>query len=103
MHIAYYHSQLSDTRNATDTDTDTDTDTRNAQWEQQTLDELGELLDQVDDSEKLKEKLQLILKVKDAVSFKDFFGKLKSTTEKDIALALIYQATVVQILVFTKK
>ena len=67
-------------------------DTRNAP-----LDELGELLDQVDDSEKLKEKLQLILKVKDAVSFEDFFGKLKSTTEKDIALALIYQATVVQI------
>ena len=69
----------------------------NAQSVQQTLDELGELLDQVDDSENLKEKLQLILKVKDVVSFKDFFGKLKSTTEKDIALALIYQATVVQI------
>ena len=64
---------------------------------------MGELLDQVEDSKKLKEKLQLILKVKDAVSFKEFFGKLKSTTEKDIALALLYQATVEQILVFTKK
>ena len=58
---------------------------------------MGKLLDQVDDSENLKEKLQLILKVKDVASFGDFFGKLKSTTEKDIALALIYQATVVQI------
>ena len=62
-----------------------------------TLDVLGKHLDRVDDSEKLKEKLQLILNVKDAVSFKDFFGKLKNTTEKDIALALIYQATVEQI------
>ena len=64
---------------------------------------MGKLLDQVDDSENLKEKLQLILKVKDVASFEDFFGKLKSTTEKDIALALLYQATVEQILVFTKK
>ena len=64
-----------------------------------TLDELSKLLDQISwqRHEKLKEKLQLILNVKDAVSFEDFFGKLESVTEKDIALALIYQATVVQI------
>ena len=31
-----------------------------------------------------------------------FFSKLKSTTEKDIALALIYQATVQQMLDETK-
>ena len=64
---------------------------------------MSEHLDLVDDSEKLKENLQLILKVRDAVSFKEFFGKLKNTTEKDIALALIYQATVEQILIEMKE
>ena len=64
-----------------------------------TLDEFSKLLDQIiwQRHEKLKEKLELILSVKDAVSFEDFFGKLESVTEKDIALALIYQATVVQV------
>ena len=64
-----------------------------------TLDEFSKLLEQIiwQRHDKLKEKLQLILNIKDAVSFEDLFGKLESVTEKDIALALIYQATVVQI------
>jgi len=33
----------------------------------------------------------MILRVKDVSSFEDLFAKLESTTEKDIALALIFQ------------
>ena len=61
--------------------------------------ELATLLDQVaSDHPRLKEKFKLILNVKDAESFKDFLRKANNNvTEKDIGLALIYQATVVQV------
>ena len=58
------------------------------------------LLDQVLGQAQSKEQLRLILKVKDAASFQEFFHQLRSTTERDIALALIHQATVVQIMCF---
>ena len=60
-------------------------------WQQLAL-----LLDQLSDKDDFKEQLQMILRVKDVSSFEDLFEKLESTTEKDIALALIFQATVVQ-------
>ena len=60
--------------------------------------ELVTLLDQVAGDPRLSEKMQLILDVKNAESFKDFLPKSKNgTAEKDIALALIYQATVAQL------
>ena len=60
--------------------------------------ELVTLLDQVAGDPRLSEKMQLILDVKNAESFKDFLPKSKNATaEKDIALALIYQATVAQL------
>ena len=62
--------------------------------------ELVTLLDQLGSDPRLSEKMQLILDVKNAESFKDFLPKSKNATaEKDIALALIYQATVEQMLV----
>ena len=66
--------------------------------------ELVTLLDQVSsDHPRLKEKFQLILNVKDAESFKDFLRKANhNVTEKDIGLALIYQATVVHVCKFLK-
>ena len=57
--------------------------------------DLPNILDQLLDHSEFKDQLRLILEVKGAASFKDFFGQLRSTTEKDIALALIHQATVV--------
>ena len=57
--------------------------------------DLPNILDQLLDHSEFKDKLRLVLEVKGAASFKDFFGQLGSTTEKDIALALIHQATVV--------
>ena len=60
--------------------------------------ELVTLLDQLAGDPRLSEKMQLILDVKNAESFKDFLPKSKNATaEKDIALALIYQATVAQL------
>ena len=60
--------------------------------------ELVTLLDQVAGDPRLSEKMQLILDVKNAESFKDFLPKSKNATaEKDIALALIYQDTVAQL------
>ena len=62
--------------------------------------ELVTLLDQVaSDHPRLKEKFKLILNVKDADYFEDFLRKAKknNATEKDIALALIFQVTVVQV------
>ena len=61
-------------------------------WEQLAL-----LMDQLSWKDDFKEQLQMILRVKDVTSFEDLFKKLESTTEKDIALALIFQATVVQL------
>ena len=58
--------------------------------------ELVKLLDQAASDPRLKEDLGLILKVKGAESFKDFPLKSMSTTEKDIALALIHQVSVMQ-------
>ena len=55
--------------------------------------ELVKLLDQAASDPRLKEKLQLILDVKSAPSFKHFPLKSMSTTEKDIALALIHQVS----------
>ena len=63
-------------------------------------DRLPILLDQILGQAQSKEQLRLILKVKDAASFQEFFHHLRSTTERDIALALIHQATVVQIMSF---
>ena len=62
--------------------------------------ELVTLLDQVaGDHPRLTKKFKLILNVKDADYFEDFLRKAKknNATEKDIALALISQATVVQV------
>ena len=55
--------------------------------------ELVKLLDQAASDPRLEESLKLILDVKDAESFKDFPLKSMSTTEKDIALALIHQVS----------
>ena len=55
--------------------------------------ELVKLLDQAANDPRLKESLQLILDVKSAPSFKHFPLKSMSTTEKDIALALIHQVS----------
>ena len=59
--------------------------------------ELVKLLDQAASDPRLNEKLQLILDVKNVELFKDFPLKSMSTTEKDIALALIHQVSVMQI------
>ena len=62
--------------------------------------ELATLLDQVaGDHPRLTKKFKLIQNVKDADSFEDFLRKAKknNATEKDIALALIFQVTVVQV------
>ena len=61
--------------------------------------ELATLLEQVaDDHPRLTKKFKLILNVKDADYFEDFLRKAKNNaTEKDIVLALISQATVVQV------
>ena len=59
--------------------------------------ELVKLLDQAANDPRLKESLQLILDVKSAPSFKHFPLKSMNTTEKDIALALIHQVSVMQI------
>ena len=58
--------------------------------------ELVKLLDQAAGDPRLKEDLELILNVKGAESFKDFPLKSMSTTEKDIALTLIHQVSVMQ-------
>ena len=55
--------------------------------------ELVKLQDQAASDTRLEESLKKILKVKDAESFKDFPLKSMSTTEKDIALALIHQVS----------
>ena len=77
-------------RNNSDSSVDSDIRTQ-GKWQQLAL-----LLDQLSDKDDFKEQLQMILRVKDVSSFEDLFEKLESTTEKDIALALIFQATVVQ-------
>ena len=61
--------------------------------------ELATLLDHVaGDHPRLTKKFKLILNVKDADYFEDFLRKAKNNaTEKDIALALIFQVTVVQV------
>ena len=55
--------------------------------------ELVKFLDQAASDPRLTEKLQLILDFKHAESFKHFPLKSMSTTEKDIALALIHQVS----------
>ena len=56
-------------------------------------------LDDFDSDEKLKEKLQTILNVKNSASFQQFFQHIESIAEFNVAIALIRQASVVQILV----
>ena len=56
-------------------------------------------LDDFDSDEKLKEKLQTILNVKNSASFQQFFQHIESIAEFNVAIALIHQASVVQILV----
>ena len=58
-----------------------------------TWEELAFYLQQVMDKN-FKEQLNTILKVKESSSFEEFFESLGSATEKDIALVLIHQATV---------
>merc|ERR1712209_249564 len=59
-----------------------------------TWEELAFYLQQVMDKN-FKEQLNTILKVKESSSFEEFFESLGSATEKDIALVLIHQGTVV--------
>ena len=65
--------------------------------------ELVKLLDQAAGDPRLKEDLELILNVKGAESFKDFPLKSMSTTEKDIALTLIHQVSVMQMYIYINK
>ena len=59
-------------------------------------------LDDFDSDEKLKKKFQTILKVKNATSFQEFFQQMESIAEFNVAIVLIHQASVVQILVRPK-
>ena len=59
-------------------------------------------LDDFDSDEKLKEKFQTILKVKNSGSFQEFFQHIESIAEFNVAIVLIHQASVVQILVRPK-
>ena len=56
--------------------------------------QLAFYLHQVKDQQ-IKEQLNTILKVKESSSFEDFFESMRSATEKDIALVIIHQVTVV--------
>ena len=59
-------------------------------------------LDDFDSDEKLKKKFQTILKVKNSASFQQFFQHIESIAEFNVAIVLIHQDSVVQILVRPK-